>query len=104
MAKKKFETLKKEVRKSLIDQLKAKGADVSVYMDQIEDYMTMWTLKSRYADILNDPMLSPTLLNDRDFMPAKQFPIINRQMLALLKQMNISPDTVVKDGEDYGAL
>lgn len=104
MAKKKLETLKKEVRKSLIEQLKAKGADVSVYMDQIEDYMTMWTLKCRYAEALNDPELQTSLLCDKDFMPAKQFPIINRQMLALLKQMEISPETIVKDGEDYGSL
>lgn len=102
MAKKKKETIRREIRKSLIGQLRAKGADVALYIDQIEDYMTMWDLKDKYTAAIRDA--SPAMVADKDFMPAKQFPIINRQMLSLLKQMGISPDTITKDGDEYGDL
>ena len=38
----KRENLRKAVRKSLAEQLKAKGADIDLYKDQINDYMMMW--------------------------------------------------------------
>lgn len=102
MAKKKRETVRKEVRQSLIEQLRAKSADVALYTDQIEDYMTMWDLKCKYADEIKRE--SSAVVCDKDFMPAKQFPIVNRQMLAVLKQMGISPDSITKSGDDYGDL
>lgn len=98
MARKKRENLMKDIRRSLVEQLRAKGADVALYMDQIEDYMTMWDLKDKYAEAIR--AATADMVSDKDFMPAKQFPIINRQMLALLKQMDISPDGIVKEGDD----
>lgn len=98
MARKKRENLMRDIRRSLVEQLRSKGADVALYMDQIEDYMTMWDLKDKYAAAIREATVSE--IADKDFMPAKQFPVINRQMLTLLKQMDISPDGVVKEGDD----
>ena len=52
MGKIKTETIRSRVKKSLIEQLKAKGADIDIFTDQINDYMAMWDLKeSLKADI-----------------------------------------------------
>ena len=50
----KKETLRKRVKKSLIEQLEAKGADVEVFLDQINDYMTMWDLKESLKDDIKE--------------------------------------------------
>mgnify|MGYP000152192001 FL=1 len=36
---------KGDVRESLIEQLKEKGADVACFSDLIEDYMKLWSIK-----------------------------------------------------------
>ncbi len=104
MGVKKRETVRKEVKKSLMEQLKAKGADVDVFIDQINDYMSMWDLKESLKDDIqeNGLRLYYTAANggraEKDNPSVKQLPIVNKQMLMLLKQMEISTDKAVKDG------
>ena len=106
MAKKKRETLRKEVEKSLKEQLSARGADIDLFMDQINDYMTMWDLKEMLKDDIkeNGLRLEYSTANggsaEKDNPSVKQIPLINKQMLMLLKQLDISTDKVVKDGVD----
>ena len=38
---------KGDVRESLIEQLKEKGADVACFSDLIEDYMKLWSIKNK---------------------------------------------------------
>ena len=45
MAQKKRETVRKEIRKNLIEQLTEKGAKLTLYEDMIDDYMRLWDLK-----------------------------------------------------------
>lgn len=104
MAKKKRETLRKEVEKSLKEQLSARGADIDLFNDQIQDYMTMWDLKEMLKDDIqeNGLRLKYATANggmaEKDNPSVKQIPLINKQMLMLLKQLDISTDKVVKDG------
>lgn len=104
MGVKKRETIRKEVKKSLMEQLKAKGADVDVFIDQINDYMSMWDLKESLKDDIqkNGLRLYYKAANgggvEKDNPSVKQLPIVNKQMLMLLKQMEISTDKAVKDG------
>lgn len=106
MGVKKRETVRKEVKKSLLDQLKAKGADVEVFMDQVNDYMSMWDLKENLKDDIaeNGLRLYYAASNggrvEKDNPSVKQLPAVNKQMLMLLKQMDISTDKAVKDGGD----
>lgn len=106
MAALKRETLRKRVKKSLIEQLEAKGADVDVFLDQINDYMSMWDLKENLKDDIKENGLRMyyTASNggkaEKDNPSVKQLPIVNKQMLMLLKQMDISTDKAVKEGCD----
>ena len=104
----KRETVRKRVKKSLVEQLKAKGADVYIFNDQINDYMSMWDLKEDLKnDILENGlrMMYQTANGgkaEKDNPSVKQLPAVNKQMLMLLKQMNISTDKAVKEGGDSG--
>lgn len=106
MGKLKRETLRARVKKSLIEQLEAKGADVYVFTDQIDDYMAMWDLKESLKDDINENglrmfyMASNGGKAEKDNPSVKQLPVVNKQMLMLLKQMDISTDKAVKEGCD----
>lgn len=106
MGVKKRETIRKEVKKSLMEQLKAKGADVEVFTDQVNDYMSMWDLKESLKDDIaeNGLRLYYNTSNggkaEKDNPSVKQITVVNKQMLMLLKQMDISTDKAVKDGGD----
>ena len=98
MAAKKRATVRKNVRKSLIEQLKRRGADIALFEDQIEDYMAMWDLKEALIDDIRETGLRTG--DGKDNTSAKQLPIVNRQMLAQLKMLKIAPDDVLIEGED----
>lgn len=106
MAKKKRETLRKEIQKSLKEQLAVKGADIDLFNDQIQDYMALWDLKERLKDDIEEHglRLNYSTANggevEKDNPSVKQLPMINKQMLMLLKQLDISTDKVTKDGGD----
>lgn len=97
---------KKMVRKSLEDQLKAKGADIDLFLDQINDYMTMWDLKEKLKEDIaeNGLRLMYRTANgskaEKDNPSVKQIPLINKQMLMLLKQLEISTDNAARSGDD----
>ena len=84
------------------DQLAAKGADIELFNDQINDYMSMWDLKETLKDDIqkNGLRLNYTTSNggkaEKDNPSVKQLPLVNKQMLMLLKQMDISTDKAVK--------
>ena len=97
------DTVKRRVRKSLEEQLAAKGADVDLYLDQINDYMDLWDLKeSLIKDIKENGLRmmyeGSTGPVEKDNPSPRQLPIVNRQMLAILKQLDISTGNIVKDG------
>ena len=100
------ETIRARVKTSLIEQLRAKGADIDIFTDQINDYMTMWDLKeSLKADIeKNGLRMMYSTANggraEKDNPSVKQLPAVNKQMLMLLKQMEISTDNAVRKGGD----
>ena len=104
--KKKRETIRKEIEKSLKEQLAAKGADIDLFNDQIRDYMVMWDLKETLKDDIckNGLRLNYRTANgglaEKDNPSVKQLPLINKQMLMLLKQLEISTDKVTKNGDD----
>ena len=77
-----------------------------MFNDQINDYMTMWDLKEQLKDDIKEHGLRMKYLTanggyaEKDNPSVKQLPLINKQMLMLLKQLDISTEKVVKDGED----
>lgn len=75
-----------------------------MFNDQINDYMSMWDLKETLKDDIqkNGLRLNYTTSNggkaEKDNPSVKQLPMVNKQMLMLLKQMDISTDKAVKAG------
>lgn len=123
MAKKKRETKRKEIRKSLVEQLKNKGADEAMFLDQIEDYMMFWdqkeSLKSaaeivsgmierlNQDDDWDDPEeLTKVILNaNKQMMDGyRQIRDTNRQMLSILKAMDITTEKIIKKDGGYDDL
>lgn len=102
MGKIKPETIRKRVEKSLKQQLVSKGADVEIFKNLIDDYMGLWDLKEMYFEDVKENGLR---VDGKENTSPKQIPIVNRQMLAILKQMDITTDNVVReDGEENDAL
>jgi hypothetical protein len=95
-------TIRKRVEKSLRQQLVSKGADVEIFKNLIDDYMGLWDLKEMYFEDVKENGLR---VDGKENTSPKQIPIVNRQMLAILKQMDITTDNVVReDGEENDAL
>lgn len=102
MARIKRETVRKRVERSLRQQLVAKGADVELFKNLIDDYMGLWDLKEEYFEDWKEYGLR---VEGKENTSPKQIPIVNRQMLAILKQLKIDTDNVVKeDGEPCDGL
>lgn len=102
MGKIKPETIRKRVEKSLKQQLVSKGADVEIFKNMIDDYMRLWDLKEMYFEDVKENGLR---VDGKENTSPKQIPIVNRQMLAILKQLDITTENVVgEDGEENDAL
>lgn len=123
MAKKKRETKRKEIRKSLVEQLKNKGADEAMFLDQIEDYMMFWDQKENLksaAEIVSDMIerinqdddwddpeeLTKVILSaNKQMMDGyRQIRDTNRQMLSILKAMDITTEKIIKKDGGYDDL
>ena len=95
-------TIRKRVEKSLKQQLVSKGADVEIFKNMIDDYMRLWDLKEMYFQDVKENGLR---VDGKENTSPKQIPIVNRQMLAILKQLDITTENVVgEDGEENDAL
>lgn len=89
-----------DVEKSLRTQLKAKGAEVCHFEDLVTDYLAFWTIKNKLqADIrrrgvsYEDYSATGTRMQKNN-PSVKELMGVNRQMLALLKELGLSVDSV----------
>lgn len=97
---------KKKVRDDLINQLRAKGADVLIFEDLIDRYMFYRDLEiEMHRDIaergLEYPAVSAT---GKDYVKenpsVKQAVLYNKQCLAILQQLGLNPKEIEDDMED----
>lgn len=109
MARKSQKTLRKEVKRSLIDQLRARGADIAIYTDLVDDYMALWDEKEKLKTAMEDRGYfyvtrsaagSPIEKENQAF---KLFPNVNRQMLQTLEKLGLNTETIIRD-DDYDSL
>lgn len=97
---------KSKVKKSLIVQLRAKGADVDMMTDRIDAYMRLWDIEKQLADDINlrgvkyeeTNVKGDIILKDNP--STKEIVAVSNQMLAILKALGISIDTIVKPQKD----
>jgi len=96
---------RKAIRQSLLDQLKAKGAELDHFVDLVEDYMSLWDVKNKLIkDIENRGVMykdfsSVGIEMQKNNPSVKELVGINRQMLAILKELDINTNTVISPGD-----
>jgi hypothetical protein len=98
MAVKSQKTRRKEIKKSLIEQLRSRGSDIALFADQVDDYMQLWDLKEMLIEDIRETGLRTE--DGKDNTSPKQLPIVNRQMLSLLKTLGVTTDNIVGEEDD----
>ena len=98
MAVKSQKTRRKEIKKSLIEQLRSRGSDIALFADQVDDYMQLWDLKEMLIEDIRETGLRTE--DGKDNTSPKQLPIVNRQMLSLLKTLGGTTDNIVGEEDD----
>lgn len=93
----------KELKKSLLENLKGRGLDCALYKDKVQEYMDFWKLhKELQRDVQERGMV---VFDDRN-RPSENRSIsldiqVSRQMLALFTAMGFKPEELKgANGED----
>ena len=96
----------KKLRKSLLDNLEARGLYDPVYADMVEDYITLWTQRAQLdADIAERGV---TVYDEKREMYVDNICVsrrvqVSHQMLAIYRDLGFREQAVkarVPDGED----
>lgn len=95
-----------KIEKSLVDQLRGKGADVEHFRQLIKDYIWMHKMvQSMKKSIQVDgEMIQATSASGKEYMkenPAvKNVILYSRQMLAILREMGLDTESTGEDEDD----
>lgn len=101
---------RKSIKESLVQQLKNKNATADFYLDLVNDYMALWDMKKAlHEDIKkrgvtftdNSSVGVPMQKNNPS---TKEFVMVNKQMLSLLKDLGLEEPTAGKNIEDGSDL
>ncbi|WP_242945378.1 P27 family phage terminase small subunit [Hespellia stercorisuis] len=92
---------------SLISQLKKKEADISVFLDLIDDYMSLYDIKKKLkADIkkrgvaYESTSASGKATITKQNQSVKDLVAVNKQMLMILDKLGLTTDKTIKDDDD----
>ena len=98
---------KKDIENSMIETLKASGHEQDVYMDLVNDYMKLWSIKNKLlADISKRGVVykdkSSTGVEMMKNNPStKELMFVSRQMLQILEKLGLADLEIIKgDMED----
>lgn len=94
------------IRQSLVEQLTIRKVDQAAFIDLIDDYMSLWETKKalvvdikRRGVVINGPS-STGIIRDMNNPSVKELLGVNRQMLAIIKELGLTPDQVVSGDDD----
>ena len=94
------------IEESLLEQLEMKGADMDHFVDLVRDYMSLWDVKN---DLLEDIKKRGVMYRDfssvgiemmKNNPSVRELVGINRQMLSILKDLDINTKTVALFNDD----
>lgn len=98
---------KGDILNSLISQLKKKEADISVFLDLIDDYMSLYDIKKKLkADIkkrgvaYESTSASGKATITKQNQSVKDLVAVNKQMLMILDKLGLTTDKTIKDDDD----
>lgn len=95
-----------DIRQSLTEQLRMKGADVAHFCSLIDDYIWMYEqVQDMKKDIQNrgatyEAVSAAGKVYDKENPAVKNIVLYNRQMLAILRDLELSTDSAGKDEDD----
>ena len=99
----------KEIRESLMEQLAAKGADINLYVDLINDYLFFCAQERKMQADVKRRGFTYTAVSAQGKEYEKENPcvknavIFNKQKLAILAQLGLKTDAVEPpDGDAFG--
>lgn len=96
----------KRIVKSLLKQLESKGANVDHFIDLINDYVSLWGVKNA---LLKDIKTRGVTFSDNSHSgvkmqknnpSVKELVMVNRQMLAILKDLDINTSNAGENSDD----
>lgn len=96
----------KKIKESLLKQLEAQGASVDHFIDLINDYLSLWTVKN---DLNKDIKKRGVMFIDNSSVgikmqknnpSVKELVMVNRQMLAILKDLDINTSNARANSDD----
>jgi len=96
----------KQIKESLINQLKNKGANIEVFLSLIDDYIWYWTQeKEMQKDIkINKRAYKAYSASgkeyDKENPSVKNALMYNKQKLAILKELDLNTKNIVNDDND----
>ncbi len=98
---------KGDILKSLQDQLRRKQADISVFSDLLDDYMTLYDVKKKLkTDIKKRGVSYETTSASgkakiiKQNQSVKDLVAVNKQMLLILEKLGLTTDKTVKEDDD----
>lgn len=94
------------IKNDLLRQLKENGVIGKHFIDLIEDYMALWDLKNKLIEDIEErgAMIlwqnSETQKGFKKNDAVSELPKVNKQMLSLLKELNLQAVSTRDDGND----
>lgn len=98
---------KKSILLSLTEQLKKKGADISVFNDLLDDYMSLYEIKKELQKDIKRRGVSfectsasgnATIVKQNQSV--KDLVMVNKQMLMILDKLELTTDQTIKGDAD----
>lgn len=97
-----MENRRRDIRESLVEQLMTKGADIDVFVDMVDKYMELWAIDQLLAEDIENRgvMFRDVSAAGHEMMKnnpsVKEKVMVNRQMLQILQQLNITTEVRMK--------
>lgn len=98
---------KGDILKSLVSQLQKNQADISAFLDLIDDYMALYDIKKKLkTDIKKRGVSYETTSASgkasiiKQNQSVKDLVAVNKQMLMILDKLGLTTDKTIKENED----
>ena len=97
--------LYKEIKEDLLLQLSINETEEKIYIDLVDDYMSLWDIKNRLIQDIRDRGVTVLWENGKQNGYKKNDSIselvkVNTQMLKILNDLNLKPSPKVDDEYD----
>lgn len=97
---------KTDIRESLLGQLRAKGADIAHFISLVDDYMFLYDQVQRMKKdikrlgLVYEATSAAGKSYEKENPAVKNIIIYNRQMLAILKELELSTEEAAGAADD----